>query len=60
MENMLILIFFVNKYNEWNGDNGYSKPSKASVLEFLQNNYEDESVDNNLIEQILKKLTKEL
>jgi len=56
------LDFFVEKYNEWNNQNsepGYSKPSYESVLEFLQNNYEDFSTDDNLIEGILQKLKEE-
>lgn len=54
------LDFFVEKYFEWNNqggiDSGYEKPSYESVLEFLQNNYEDFSTDDNLIESILLKL----
>jgi len=53
------LEFFVDKYHEWNnqgGQPGYKKPSYESVLEFLQNNYEDFSTDDNLIEGILSKL----
>jgi len=53
------LDFFVEKYNEWNNQNsepGYSKPSYESVLEFLQNNYEDFSTDKDLIDDILMKL----
>ena len=54
------LDYFVEKYHEWNNqggeDSGYKNPSYESVLEFLQNNYEDFSTDENLIEEILKKL----
>ena len=53
------LDFFIEKYNEWNNQNGepsYKKPSYESVLEFLQNNYEDFSTDEQLIEDILMNL----
>ena len=43
--------FFVKEYDKWNNQNGksaYPNASKVSVLEFLQNNYEDESTDENL------------
>ena len=53
------LQFFVDQYNEWNNQNGepsYKKPSYESVLEFLQNNYEDFSTDQVLILDIIKKL----
>jgi len=56
------LDFFVEKYHEWNNQNsepGYSKPSQESVLEFLQNNYEDFSTDEDLIVAILGKLKEE-
>lgn len=56
------LDFFVDKYHEWNNQNsepGYSKPSQESVLEFLQNNYEDFSTDEDLIIAILRKLREE-
>ena len=37
--------FYVQKYKEWNSqggkDSGYKEPSYQSVLEFVQNNYED-------------------
>ena len=51
--------FFIEKYHEWNnqgGEPGYKTPSYESVLEFLQNNYEDFSTDQDLIEHILLKL----
>jgi len=47
--------FFVRKYDEWNTQNGeksYKDPSAASVLEFLQNNYEDYS-NNEKLKQLL-------
>lgn len=43
--------FFVKKYDGWNlqgGSVGYESPSKESILGFLQNNYEDFSVDEKL------------
>lgn len=52
--------FFVHKYDEWNhqgGNVGYSDPSKASVLEFLENNYEDFSRDEILKHELLWALT---
>jgi len=52
--------FFIKKYNEWNNQNGnvsYQDPSKASVLEFLQNNYEDFSHDEKLKKDLLMTLT---
>jgi len=52
--------FFVDKYDKWNNqggkDSGYQDPSKESVLEFLQNNYEDFSVDEKLKREIYWKL----
>jgi len=56
------LDFFIEKYHEWNnqgGEPGYKKPSYESVLEFLQNNYEDFSTDKDLIVAILGKLKEE-
>jgi tRNA nucleotidyltransferase/poly(A) polymerase len=47
--------FFVEKYDEWNNQNGkpaYRDVSKASILEFLQNNYEDFSHDTRLIQEM--------
>ena len=52
--------FFVKKYDEWNNQNGrpaYDNASKESVLEFLQNNYEDESTDKKLLNQLYWSLT---
>lgn len=53
--------FFVQKYNEWNNqggeDSGYQEPSDVSVLEFLQNNYEDFSVDKKLNKELYCALT---
>jgi hypothetical protein len=52
--------FFVDKYDKWNNqggkDSGYQEVSKESVLEFLQNNYEDFSVDEKLKREIYWKL----
>lgn len=48
--------FFVEKYDIWN-QNGYSDPSERSVLEFLQNNYEDFTHDENLKKELLRALT---
>jgi tRNA nucleotidyltransferase/poly(A) polymerase len=52
--------FFVKEYDKWNNQHGkpvYENASKASVLEFLQNNYEDESADENLKRQLYWELT---
>jgi len=52
--------FFVKKYDKWNhqgGTIGYREASKASVLEFLQNNYEDFSNDEKLKNQLYWALT---
>ncbi len=49
------LDFFVKKYDEWNNQNGesaYRDPSRESVLEFLQNNYEDLSNDEKLKDEL--------
>ena len=51
--------FFVREYDKWNnqGDEaGYSDVSHVSVFEFLQNNYEDFSVDNKLKKELYWKL----
>lgn len=48
--------FFVEKYDIWN-QGGYSDPSEESVLEFLQNNYEDFSHDEILKKELLLMLT---
>ena len=50
--------FLVKMYNDWNGEGGYKKPSKKSVLEFLQNNIEDLSNDEEIKEKLLKALSK--
>ncbi len=53
--------FFVKEYDKWNNrggkNTGYQYPSKASVLEFLQNNYEDESADEKLNKELYWALT---
>jgi len=52
--------FFIKKYDEWNhrgGGAGYTDPSKESVLEFLQNNYEDFSHDEVLNHELFWALT---
>jgi tRNA nucleotidyltransferase/poly(A) polymerase len=53
--------FFVEKYDEWNhqgGKNsGYKDPSESSVLEFIQNNYEDLIHDEKLKKELLWALT---
>lgn len=48
--------FFVEKYDIWN-QGGYADPSEASVLEFLQNNYEDFIHDERLKKLLLRALT---
>ena len=48
--------FFVEKYDIWN-QGGYSDPSEGSVLEFLQNNYEDFVHDERLKKILLQALT---
>jgi 2'-5' RNA ligase len=48
--------FFVEKYDIWN-QGGYADPSEASVLEFLQNNYEDFIHDEKLKKELLVALT---
>ena len=51
--------FFVKQYDKWNNQNGrraYGDPTRASVLEFLQNNYEDLSTDNILNRELYWKL----
>ena len=48
--------YFVNKYYEWNQD-GYKDPTERSVLEFIQNNYEDFVNDENLRKELLRALT---
>ena len=52
--------FFVHEYDKWNnqgGRPGYPDASHESVLEFLQNNYEDFSVDNKLRKELYWELT---
>ena len=48
--------FFVEKYDIWN-QGGYADPSEASVLEFIQNNYEDFTHDEKLKKELLWALT---
>jgi len=40
--------FFVKKFDTWNKKNGNQTPTKESVLEFLQDNYEDQSTNDSL------------
>jgi tRNA nucleotidyltransferase/poly(A) polymerase/predicted GNAT family acetyltransferase len=47
--------FFTDKYYEWN-QGGYESASDKSVLEFLQNNYEDFSHDEKLKHDLYHKL----
>jgi tRNA nucleotidyltransferase/poly(A) polymerase len=54
--------FFAKEYDIWNTESGrgraeYSDPNEASVLEFLQNNYEDFSHNEKLKHKLLWKLT---
>ena len=52
--------FFVKEYDKWNyqgGRAGYPDASKESVLEFLQNNYEDFSTDEKLKKELYWALT---
>lgn len=52
--------FFVREYDKWNnigGNVGYVDPSKASVLEFIQNNYEDFTHDEKLKSELLRILS---
>ena len=52
--------FFVQEYDKWNhqgGTAGYPDASRESVLEFLQNNYEDFSVDDKLKKELYWALT---
>ncbi|MDA3779566.1 MAG: hypothetical protein PF487_04980, partial [Bacteroidales bacterium] len=60
-DKLVSIDFFVKEYDKWNnkyGENsGYENPSKASVLEFFQNNYEDESTDENLNKKLYWALT---
>lgn len=48
--------FFVEKYDIWN-QGGYTDPSETSVLEFIQNNYEDFTHDEKLKKELLWALT---
>jgi len=59
INNKLVSIdFFVKEYDKWNNQGGgYEHPSRASVLEFLQNNYEDYSTDENLNKKLYWALT---
>jgi len=52
--------FFVKEYDKWNhqgGTKGYSDASHDSVLEFLQNNYEDFSMNDKLRKELYWALT---
>ena len=52
--------FFVQEYDKWNnqgGSPGYRDASHESVLEFLQNNYEDFSVNEKLRKELYWALT---
>ena len=52
--------FFIEKYDKWNkqgGSSGYRDATRESVLEFLQNNYEDESTDEKLNKELYWALT---
>ena len=53
--------FFVKEYDKWNNqggmNSGYHDASRASVLEFLQNNYEDFSVNEKLKKELYWALT---
>lgn len=51
--------FFSEKYLEWN-NGGYKTPTEKSVTEFLQNNYEELSKDEEFKHQLLKKLNKNM
>ena len=57
---MVDVEFFVKEYDIWNtqgGEPGYEDPSRESVLEFLQNNYEDFSKDERLKRELYWTLT---
>jgi len=57
---MVDVEFFMKEYDVWNtqgGTLGYPDPSKESVLEFLQNNYEDFSTDERLKKELYWTLT---
>lgn len=52
--------YFIQAYDKWNhqgGKAGYPDASRESVLEFLQNNYEDESADEKLRKELYWALT---
>ena len=52
--------FFVIEYDKWNNQGGvpaYRDASRESVLEFLQNNYEDFSTDKKLNKELYWALT---
>jgi len=53
--------FFVQEYDKWNNqggkDSGYRDASHEAVLEFLQNNYEDFSVNEKLRKELYWALT---
>lgn len=51
--------FFSEKYIEWSSQGGdYESPTEKPVFEFLQNNYEDLSHEDELIDAILHHLKK--
>lgn len=57
---MVDVEFFMKEYDIWNtqgGERGYPDASKESVLEFLQNNYEDFSKDERLKKELYWALT---
>lgn len=60
-DKLVSIDFFVDKYDKWNNqggeDSGYSDASKSSVLEFIQNNYEDFSHDEKLKRELYWALT---
>jgi len=52
--------YFIQAYDKWNhqgGKAGYPDASRESVLEFLQNNFEDFSVDEKLKKELYWALT---
>lgn len=54
-------VFFAEAYHNWNDQGSeegkYTKHTYSSVLEFFQNNYEDLSKDEELIDATMKELT---
>ena len=58
--NEVTIDYFIQAYDKWNhqgGTAGYSDASRESVLEFLQNNFEDFSVDEKLKKELYWALT---